>query len=191
VYFSRLSANIRVYAIFVKRRINEKKVIYRDLLQAGEKIKEQSAKFFKKNKLKGKKLDEVFHSEHDKTFREIDCLSCANCCKTTSPIFRDIDIKRISKSMKTSEKLFISNYLHMDSDGDYVLNEAPCTFLDLDTNKCSIYEIRPLACREYPHTDRKNMHQILDLTQKNMDICPAVVLIVEAILTKTNQKKRH
>jgi uncharacterized protein len=165
-------------------------VIYRDILQEGEKIKEQSAKFFKNNKLKGKKLDEVFHSEHEKAFREIDCLSCANCCKTTSPIFRDVDIKRISKSLKTSEKQFIQEYLYMDDEGDYVLNEAPCAFLDLDSNKCTIYEIRPLACREYPHTDRKNMHQILNLTQKNMDICPAVVKVVEAVLSKKNQKKK-
>jgi|TARA_R110000737_G_scaffold350964_1_gene391659 Fe-S-cluster containining protein len=166
-------------------------VIYKDILEEGDKIKEQSAKFFKNNKLKGKKLDEVFHSAHEKTFREIDCLSCANCCKTTSPIFRDIDIKRISKSLKTSEKQFISNYLHMDDEGDYVLNQAPCTFLDLDTNKCNIYDIRPLACREYPHTDRKNMHQILDLTQKNMDICPAVVKIVDAVLTKNSNRSRR
>lgn len=163
-------------------------MIYRDILVEGEKLKEDSAKFFKNNKTKGKKLDEVFHSAHEKAFREIDCLSCANCCKTTSPIFRDVDIKRIAKSLKTSEKQFISNYLYMDSDGDYVLNEAPCTFLDTETNKCNIYEIRPLACREYPHTNRKNMHQILDLTQKNIDICPAVVKIVDTVLTKNSKK---
>jgi Fe-S-cluster containining protein len=27
----------------------------------------------------------------------------------------------------------------------------------MDDNKCSIYEVRPKACREYPHTDRKNL----------------------------------
>ncbi len=158
---------------------------YSDILKQGEKIKEQSAKFFKNNKLKGKKLDEKFHSEHNRVFKEIDCLACANCCKTTSPIFRDVDIKRIAKGLKTTEKKFIQTYLHMDEEQDYVLNFAPCPFLDLSDNKCTIYEIRPLACREYPHTDRKNMHQILNLTQKNMDICPAVVKIVDSILTNT------
>jgi Fe-S-cluster containining protein len=166
------------------------KVIYKDILDDGEKLKDQSSKFFKNNKVKGKKLDEVFHSAHEKAFREIDCLSCANCCKTTSPIFRDVDIKRIAKSLRTSEKQFIANYLHMDNDGDYVLNEAPCTFLDWSTNKCNIYDIRPLACREYPHTDRKNMHQILNLTQKNMEICPAVVKVVESVLTNNNRKNK-
>ncbi len=157
---------------------------YSDTLERGQKLKEISAKFFRNNKKKGKKLDELFHAEHEKAFKRIDCLSCANCCKTTSPIFRDVDIKRIAKAQRTTEKNFITSYLHMDNEGDYVLNQAPCSFLDLGTNKCNIYDIRPLACREYPHTDRKNMHQILDLTQKNIDVCPAVVEIVEKIVNK-------
>jgi uncharacterized protein len=159
---------------------------YKETLERGQKLKDNSAKFFRNNKKKGKKLDEVFHKEHASTFKRIDCLSCANCCKTTSPIFRDVDIKRIAKSLRTGEQKFIAEYLHMDEEGDYVLNQAPCSFLDLETNKCTIYEIRPLACREYPHTDRKNMHQILDLTLKNMDVCPAVVEIVEKIVDNSS-----
>ena len=64
----------------------------------------------------------------------------------------------------------------MDEEQDYVLTQAPCHFLGPD-NKCSIYEHRPLACREYPHTNRKNMHQILNLTEKNTRVCPAVAEI--------------
>ena len=75
------------------------------------------------------------------------------------------------------ETQFITNYLRMDEENDYVLKSSPCSFLGAD-NKCSIYEVRPLACREYPHTDRKNMHQILNLTEKNTEICPAVASIV-------------
>jgi Fe-S-cluster containining protein len=45
-------------------------------------------------------------------------------------------------------------------------------------NACSIYEDRPKACREYPHTDRVKQAQILDLTAKNALICPAVGEIV-------------
>lgn len=157
---------------------------YNSILEHGQKVKTNTSKFFKSNKIKGKKLDELFHNEHEKVFKKIDCLSCANCCKTTSPIFRDVDIKRIAKGLKTSEKKFISEYLHLDEESDYVLNQSPCAFLDLDSNKCNIYEIRPLACREYPHTDRKNMHQILGLTQKNLDVCPAVVEIIENIVGK-------
>jgi Fe-S-cluster containining protein len=42
-----------------------------------------------------------------------------------------------------------------------------------------IYEVRPKACREFPHTDRKKFQQIADLTIKNVAICPAAYNIVE------------
>ena len=114
----------------------------------------------------------------------MDCLTCANCCKTTSPIFRDADIRRIAKHLRIKESQLIQNYLKMDEESDYVLQKSPCTFLGAD-NKCDIYEVRPLACREYPHTDRKNMIQILELTVENTLICPAVARIVKTIIEKT------
>jgi len=134
-------------------------------------------------KANNRSLDKAFHDEHAAVFRKADCLACANCCKTTSPIFRDVDIRRLSKRLRMQEKAFIGQYLKMDSDGDYVLTTAPCPFLGSD-NYCGVYEDRPLACREYPHTDRKNMYQILDLTRKNMEVCPAVSHIMQEIARK-------
>lgn len=155
-----------------------------ELLEKSKVDFQENKKFFAKLKKKNsRELDTMFHQEHERVFKKTDCLSCANCCKTTSPIFRDVDIKRISKKLRFSESQFINKYLRIDEDKDYVLTQAPCPFLDTD-NYCSIYEDRPLACREYPHTDRKNMYQILDLTHKNTLICPAVVEIVEKIKQK-------
>ena len=82
--------------------------------------------------------------------------------------------------MRLKESQFIDNYLRMDEDSDLVLKTSPCAFLEVD-NTCSIYEYRPLACREYPHTNRKNMYQILELTAANTQICPAVAAIVEKL----------
>jgi uncharacterized protein len=127
-----------------------------------------------------KQLDSMFHEAHEEAFQEIDCLECANCCKTTSPIFRNVDINRISSKLKLKPSDFIDKYLVLDDENDYVLKQAPCPFL-LEDNRCSIYEFRPQACREYPHTDRKAMHQILHLTSKNQLICPAVAVMLEKI----------
>ena len=127
-----------------------------------------------------KELDKAFRDAHEEVFEDIDCLKCANCCKTTSPIFRDIDIERLSKRLKVTHTEFAERYLQLDHEGDYVLKSSPCVFL-LEDNKCSVYEDRPKACREYPHTDRKKMHQILGLTIKNTAVCPAVVRILEKI----------
>jgi Fe-S-cluster containining protein len=138
------------------------------------------------NRLKHKKpkdLDSTFHKKHEAVFKKMDCLNCANCCKTTSPIFRDVDIKRIAKRLKLKEFEFINDHLVKDEDNDWVLKSSPCFFLD-ENNACRIYEDRPLACREYPHTNRKNMYQILDLTLTNSLICPAVANIVHEISEK-------
>ncbi|MBT1697944.1 YkgJ family cysteine cluster protein [Fulvivirgaceae bacterium PWU4] len=127
-----------------------------------------------------RKVDDEFHTLHHEVFEEIDCLTCANCCKTTSPIFYQNDIERVAKALRMKPGDFIEKYLRIDEDRDYVLKSSPCPFLDGD-NYCSVYESRPKACREYPHTDRKKMVQITDLTFKNTQVCPAVLEMVERL----------
>lgn len=131
-------------------------------------------------KMDSRKVDDVFHEQHDEVFAETDCLTCANCCKTTSPIFYNTDIDRVSKFIGMKPGDFVEKYLKIDEDKDYVLKSSPCPFLDSD-NYCSVYEARPKACREYPHTDRKKMVQIMDLTYKNTLVCPAVLEMVERL----------
>ncbi|MBK7870229.1 MAG: YkgJ family cysteine cluster protein [Saprospiraceae bacterium] len=140
-------------------------------------------KYFQKlAQKKPKHLDETVLDLHEEVFSEIDCLTCANCCKTTSPIFRDKDIERIAQHLGMRPAAFVDKYLHLDEDGDYVHNGAPCPFLGAD-NYCSVYEARPKACREYPHTDRKQIYQIAQLTLKNTEICPAAFEIVKRLRT--------
>ena len=144
----------------------------------------ENKKFFVKLKKKPpKNLDYIMQELHDDEFDRIDCLKCANCCKTTGPLFTDKDIERISKHFKQKPWQFVNQYLRIDEDNDYVLKSVPCTFLGAD-NYCSIYEVRPKACREFPHTDRKKFQQISNLTLKNVAMCPAAFNIVE------NMKKR-
>jgi Fe-S-cluster containining protein len=117
---------------------------------------------------------------HNDAFDHINCLECANCCKTTSPIVIDRDIDRIAKHLKLKPSQMIEQYLQLDEEGDYVFRKTPCPFLMPD-NYCMIYEVRPRACREYPHTDRARFHQILKLTWRNTLVCPAVLEIVEEL----------
>ncbi len=146
--------------------------------QAHSQKKENRAFFKRLKKWPPKKLDTEFHAAHSAAFAEIDCLECANCCKTTGPLFTDKDIDRLAKHFKMKAADFIEKYLRVDEDGDFVLQSVPCPFLGSD-NYCSVYENRPKACREFPHTDRNRMHQILDLTRKNVEVCPAVFQMVE------------
>lgn len=134
----------------------------------------------KLKKSKPKNLDAITHEAHNAAFEKIDCLQCANCCKTTSPVFYDRDIERLAKQLKMKPIAFIEQYLFIDEVGDYVLKTAPCPFLDYE-NYCTVYENRPTACREYPHTNRKRFYQILDLSLKNTEICPAVASVFEKL----------
>lgn len=141
--------------------------------------KDEIGAFFK-NLKNDKSLDEKFNSAHNKAFEETDCLSCANCCKKHSPIILQSDMDRIAKHLQISTGEFIQQYLEMDEEGDFVYQQTPCPFLASD-NTCNVYEVRPEACAEYPHTNQSNIHQILDLTQRNYEVCPAVFKMVEAM----------
>ena len=146
--------------------------------KAREKQSENKRFFTKLKKKPPKNLDYMMQELHEEEFQRTDCLKCGNCCKTTGPLFNQVDIERIAKHLKVRPSDFIGTYLRMDEEGDYVLQQVPCTFLAAD-NYCSIYNVRPKACREFPHTDRKKFHQISNLTLKNVAICPAAFNIVE------------
>ncbi len=144
----------------------------------------ENKKYFDKLKKKAPKdLDYKMQEIHDGVFKRTDCLKCANCCKTTGPLFTNADMERIAKHLKMKPQQFIDTYLQIDEDRDYVLKSLPCTFLDSE-NYCMIYDVRPKACREYPHTDRKKFNQIADITLKNVAICPAAFEVVEEMKKK-------
>jgi uncharacterized protein len=151
---------------------------YLDLLANAETNFYSNKKMLKN--LKKKNADTLFQKYHYDVFEEIDCRSCANCCITTGPMILERDINRISGFLRIKPFLFIKQYLGKDEDNDWVFKTMPCPFLDND-KYCLIYDVRPKACREYPHTDRKNVHQLFGKTLLNSKICPAVGKILERI----------
>lgn len=162
---------------------------------AQEAQKENKKYFTNLKKRTPKNLDVVMQDLHNKEFAKTDCLDCGNCCKTSSPIFIEKDIERISKHLKMKVSNFIATYLERDEDDFMVLKTAPCSFLDESDNRCLIYDVRPKACAEYPHTDRRKFIQITDLTIANTFVCPATYNIVQALKERLpyvyNEKKRR
>ena len=86
----------------------------------------------------------------------------------------------MASHLKMKESAFISQYLRIDEDGDYVFKEMPCPFLMPD-NYCMLYNSRTKACREYPHTDSKNIKSILKICELNTQTCPIVKNIFERL----------
>ncbi len=137
-------------------------------------------KYYQKNKKKLEKMDDEIHSLHDEITAQTDCLQCANCCQNLGPALYDRDIERIAQALRIKPSEVVDRYLRIDEDKDYVFRSMPCPFLMPD-NYCSIYEYRPKACREYPHTDRKKFYQIYPLTIKNAETCPVAYRVLQEL----------
>ena len=127
-----------------------------------------------------KKLLKALPLLHQEAFDKIDCLDCAACCKNYSPRFKTPDIKRISKSLKLKESVFIDTYLRLDEDGDYVVKQTPCPFLHSD-NTCNIYDVRPSDCSRFPYTDEDVLFKRKNITLKNVEFCPIVYYVLERL----------
>jgi Fe-S-cluster containining protein len=150
-----------------EKKTKERSKLYRQMLKRAD-----------KNKVL-KRLPEL----HEEAFEQVNCLTCANCCKNYSPRFKTPDIKRIARHLGMKESDFIANYLRIDEDGDYVVKSSPCPFLGSD-NLCSIYEVRPSDCHRFPYTDEDVIIKRQEITLKNATFCPIVYYVLEGLLKK-------
>ncbi|HNQ67111.1 MAG TPA: YkgJ family cysteine cluster protein [Bacteroidales bacterium] len=135
--------------------------------------KEYSVLLKKLRQTKSKQIDSIFLDLHTEEMDKIDCLECANCCRSLGPRITNLDIERLSGFLKMKSSHFIDKYLRIDEDNDFVFKSMPCPFLD-DDNFCIVYKVRPKACKDYPHTNQKNILSIIDLCVKNAETCPVV-----------------
>jgi len=156
--------------------------VYKLPALAKQKERENRKLIVQLKKRKPGDLDRVTLELHRKAFQHLDCLDCANCCKTLGPRIIQRDIDRISKFLNLKPEEYFDKYLRIDEDGDFVFKTMPCPFLAED-NYCMVYEVRPKACAEYPHTNQRKIHTILDLILKNTQTCPAVLTIMEKLKT--------
>lgn len=154
-----------------------------DLLHNWQKKSADHQKLYKQylHRADKRKVLKLLPDLHEEAFEKVDCLQCANCCKSYSPRFKTPDIKRIAKYLKMKEGDFINTYLFIDSEGDYVLKSKPCPFLGAD-NYCSIYEERPSDCHRFPYTDEDVLIKRQQLTQKNSSFCPIVYFVLERLI---------
>ena len=154
---------------------------YENLEALATKAEADFKQYHKKNLKQLKKMDCEIHQLHDIYTEKIDCLQCGNCCRTLGPRITDNDIRKMAKGLNMSPSQVLNTYLRIDEDGDYVFIKMPCPFLMPD-NYCIIYENRPKACREYPHTDRKKFYQVYKLSIKNAYTCPIAYEVLNGVL---------
>ncbi|MFM8588359.1 MAG: YkgJ family cysteine cluster protein [Bacteroidota bacterium] len=125
-----------------------------------------------------KGLDNLAATIDKEVWKEVDCLACANCCRTMTPTFTTEDINRIAAHFKQTPDQFKKKWLYKDKDGDWMNKQTPCQFLDLKTNHCSIYSILPSDCAGFPHLTKKKMVDYIHVHQQNIEYCPATFAMV-------------
>ena len=97
---------------------------YEKLLEVARAKKKENKSFFEKlKKIPGRDLDHLVHDLHEKAFEKIDCLKCANCCSTTGPLLKNKDIEKLSEHLRVKPANFVSEYLRIDEDNDYVFKK--------------------------------------------------------------------
>lgn len=128
-------------------------------------------------------LYKIMVATNNEVWKEIDCLSCANCCKKMTPTFTEKDIKRASLYLKIPTETFKKNWLQYSKKNQEWTNlTQPCQFLDLSSNKCKIYNARPADCSGFPHLTKKNPVSYLHVHQQNIKYCPATFLMVQKMM---------
>lgn len=134
-------------------------------------------------------LKEVKEAEAE-VWQETDCLKCANCCKKMTPTLTGADKKRIAAHLNISVADFTSQYLEYDKkDKDWRMQQQPCVFLDLTTNKCNIYAVRPADCSGFPHLSKTPLKSYLYIHKQNIMYCPATYLFVEKMMDRIGFEK--
>ena len=130
-------------------------------------------------------LDAMMKEIDKDVWEKVNCLECANCCKTMSPTYTSEDIKRISTHLNMTVKEFKEKWLEYDKKSkDWMNKSRPCQFLDLKTNMCTIYKYRPADCAGFPHFLKKPQKDYLYINKQNIEYCPASMLMVEKLKKK-------
>jgi Fe-S-cluster containining protein len=145
--------------------------------------KKDLAKFVRKvGKSTSRTLSKSVKQADKETWSEIDCTTCANCCKKMTPTYNKKDINRIAAHFNMTYQQYYDKWLKLDENKDIINKSTPCQFLGRD-NRCTIYAIRPDDCAEFPHFTRKDFkYQAQEKTYtNNIPFCPATLVFIEKL----------
>jgi Fe-S-cluster containining protein len=127
-----------------------------------------------------RELDGLVHRLHAEVSSQIDCRSCANCCKAMRPTVGKTEAGRIARHLGISNEAFKNEYIEFDHEEQRdLMKRIPCPFLQ--DNKCSIYELRPKDCRSFPHLHKRDFTSRLITVIHNYALCPIVFNVYERL----------
>ena len=94
-----------------------------------------------------------FHIIAGEIQHQIDCTTCANCCRCSVVALDVAEIAAIAGYLGADPDLAARQYTKPDPDehSQRILKSGRGGCVFLDGNLCAIYEVRPKACRDFPH----------------------------------------
>lgn len=173
--------------------MSEKIITRLDLIEQISRQRERSDIRFrtwvKGSRLSDDELDAVVGETTREVEAQVDCTTCANCCKTMQVVVDDTDIRRLAKSLALPAKELERRYVKRAPDGTKHFATSPCPFLQ--ETRCSIYEDRPLACRDFPYLHSKRFRSRMLMMIDNTALCPIVFNTYERLKGKLGFRDRR
>ncbi len=85
---------------------------------------------------------------------EIDCQTCANCCRVATVKLKPRDVEKLTKHLSMRTNDFYRDCTETTEEGLILkrTEENGCIFLE--GNDCSVYKARPHICQDFPHLVR-------------------------------------
>ena len=129
-------------------------------------------------------------SATESTWKEVSCVACGHCCMEMTPTWKKSEIKRVAAHFGMTSAQYYEKYLYTEEKtGDIMNDSTPCQHFDKKKGLCTIYEIRPSDCAEFPHFHRKDFKdQVEEVFIPNMARCPATLVMVEKLNEIMRQK---
>jgi len=136
--------------------------------------------FLKATDLSIEEVDAAVRRLDDEISQQINCMACANCCRSVFPELLRRDIARLARSLRISEEELLAQYLEpTEFGGKHKFKSLPCPFLS--GNRCTVYDDRPEDCRSYPHLHKDEFVTRLMGVVSNCSVCPIVYNVFERL----------
>ncbi len=123
-------------------------------------------------------LDAAVRGIADEVWKGIDCGDCAKCCHAQVVTVDKADVRRLARALRLDEAAFRRRYVRADGESEAV-KAGPCPFL-VDT-RCTVYEARPTACRDFPFLHSKGFSDRILYLSDLAHLCPIVYATLEEV----------
>ena len=136
-------------------------------------------------------VERQFRRAAEQIHDEIDCRTCAECCRVTEVQLVERDVEHLARHLGLPRQKFLDEYTTLDAEGALILkrSEKGCVFLD--GNDCTVYDARPGNCERFPHLLRgagSLESRMWDFADR-ATYCPIVFNWMEAVKDLTNFRK--